>query len=133
MKLTLIVCVFLWMVPFGAYSQSNEHFYNEMSQAWRSGNSQSLSNLFDETVQLSENGAEESYNKDQLQSVLGRFFQANKPVDFNLKHSGSSNDGQLYMIGTLETRDGRSFKVVCRAKSFNRSYRIFQLDLADSY
>lgn len=124
--------MFLWMVPMCASSQGNKHFHDEMSQAWRSGNSKSLSSLFDERIHLSENGTEAFYNKEQLQSVLGQFFEANQPVDFNLKHSGSSSNGQIYMIGKLETLNGRSFKVVCRAKSWKRGYRIFKLDLAES-
>ena len=133
MKAIQYIVFFLFLVPFSSYAQSNEQFYSELSKAMSSGNTKLLTQLFHEEINISNNGKEGSYNREQAGAILLQFFRENRPLTFNLKHKGASADGQVYMIGQLETQGGQQFRVVCRAKSWQSGYRVFKLDLEDSY
>lgn len=120
-------------MPVFSYGQGNEQFYSELAKAMGSGNTTLLTGLLHEEIDISSNGKESSYSKEQARVMFLEFFQQNRPVTFSLKHKGASADGQVYMIGKLETTSGQNFKIVCRAKNNNAGYRVFKLDLTDSY
>ena len=133
MKNPQIIFLLLILLPFSAAGQGNQQFYRELSEAMGSGNTDRLGQLFHEEVDISENGKEGSYNREQAGNLLHNFFQENRPANFHLKHKGASADGQVYIIGQLETRTGQHFKIVCRAKSWSGGYRIFKLDVMNSF
>ena len=133
MKAIKYIIFLLFLVPVSSFGQENDQFYSELSQAMSSGNTALLKQLLHEEIDISSNGREVSYSKEQAGAILLKFFQENRPVNFSLKHKGASADGQVYMIGKLETLSGQNFKIVCRAKSHDAGYRVFKLDLTDSY
>ena len=124
----LILALFL-MLPLRLFAQSNEVFFTELSEGWKLGNTNRLSQLLDERVTIIKNGKEKSYSREEASAELLRFFGANRPVSFSLRHRGTSADGQLYLIGHLNTQGGGNFKIVCRARTFPSGYRIFKLDM----
>lgn len=126
----ILYLLLLSCIPLGASAQSNEQFYADLSQAWQAGNAHSLALLLDEQVDFSQNGKEGRLSKQQVKGQLNHFFNTYQPAVFTLKHKGSSQDGQLYLIGQLETNSGSRYKIVCRAKSVRTAYRIIRLDVA---
>ena len=133
MKAMKYILFFVLLVPFTSLGQENNQFYSELSKAMQSGNTVLLSQLFHDQIDISSNGKEGSYNREQAQAMLYQFFQDNRPLNFNLKHKGTSADGQVYMIGQLETKGGQQFKIICRAKSHSTGYKVFKLDMVGSY
>ena len=133
MKAIQFILFFVILVPLSAFSQSNELFYKELSAAMGSGNSRQLTQLFHEEIDITRNGSEGSYSREQAGAMFLQFFQENHPTNFNLKHKGASADGQVYMIGQLETRNGQQFKIVCRARSVQAGFKVFKLDVEGSY
>lgn len=127
------ILFFIFLGPFTSFGQDNDQFYNELSKAMQSGNTVLLSQLLHDRIEISSNGKEGSYDREQAKAMLFQFFQDNGPLNFNLKHKGTSADGQVYMIGQLETKGGQQFKIVCRAKNHSYGYRVFKLDLVNSY
>ena len=127
----IIYLLLLSCIPLGVSAQSNEQFYADLSQAWQAGNAQSLTLLLDEELDFSQNGKEGRLSKEQVEGQLSHFFSAYQPAIFTFKHKGSSQDGQLYLIGQLETNSGSRYKIVCRAKPVRTTYRIIRLDLAN--
>lgn len=134
MKLFSFVLISFLFFPLQIFAQENEAFFSELSEGLKLGNSELLAQLLDDEVNITNNGKEQFYSRDEAMAELLRFFQGNSPVGFKMKHRGASADGQLYMIGMLDTREGRNYKIVCRARSWDSSsgYRIFKLDMVGS-
>ena len=119
----------LCLLPLGVSAQSNEQFYSDLSRAWQAGNVKSLGGMLDDEVDFSREGKEGRFNRRQIEGELNHLFSNSKPSNFTLKHKGSSHDGQIYLIGQLETASGNRYKIVCRAKPVYASFLIFRLDV----
>ena len=101
---------------------------DEVIGALRSGNATTLSNYFDETVDLTLPDQSDNYSKAQALLILKDFFNNNGVKTFDVKHKGD-NGGEPFCIGTLQTRSGnfrttvymkiRSGKPVVKTIRFN--------------
>lgn len=120
---------FLCLLPLGVSAQSNEQFYDDLSLAWKAGNVKSLAVMLDDEVEYSRDGKAGRLSRLQVEGELNTFFAGSRPMHFTLKHKGSSQDGQLYLIGQLETEAGSRYKIICRAKTYKTAFRIFRLDV----
>ena len=78
---------------------------DEVIGALRSGNSAQLSNLFDESVEITLPDKSDNYSRAQAQLILKDFFGNNGVKGFELKHKGDSPGGH-FCIGTLQTNAG---------------------------
>lgn len=129
MKTALLVAFLFLLIPAHAFAQSDQVFLKELSEGWKLGNPKVLARLLDDKVEITNNGKEKSYSRDEATAELHRFFGTNQPVNFNLKHSGTSADGQVYLIGRLDTQSGKNYRIMCRARSWQSGYQIFKLDM----
>lgn len=120
---------FLCFLPFGLSAQNNEQFYNDLSQAWKAGNVKSLAVMLHDEVEYSKDGKAGRLSRLEVEGELNTFFAGSRPLYFTLKHKGSSQDGQLYLIGQLETETGSQYRIICRAKTHQAAFRIFRLDV----
>lgn len=125
----LLPVLLLFLLPLGLSAQNNEQFYSDLSRAWQAGNVKSLSVMLDDQVDFSREGKEGRFSRRQLEGELNHLFSASRPRNFTLKHKGSSQDGQIYLIGQLETHSGSRYKIVCRARPVHTAYRIIRLDV----
>lgn len=125
----ILLYFLLCLLPLGASAQSNEQFYNDLQQAWQAGSVKSLGVMLDDEVDFSVEGKEGRLSRRQIEGKLNHFFTGSKPSNFTLKHKGSSQDGQVYLVGQLETAAGGRYKIMCRAKPVQSSFRIFRLDV----
>lgn len=120
---------FLFLLPLGVSAQSNEQFYKELSLAWKAGNVKSLAGMLHDEVEYSRDGKAARLSRLQVEGDLNTFFAGSRPMYFTLKHKGSSQDGQLYLIGQLETEAGSRYKIICRVKMHQAAFRIFRLNV----
>ncbi len=125
----ILFSLLLFIVSGQVFAQNNKVFLADLSEGWKVGNTKLLTPLLDDKVSISSNGKEYLYSKEEAAAELHRFFGNNRPVNFNLRHSGASADGQLYLVGSLDIQGGANYKIVCRARSWNTGYRIFKLDM----
>ena len=117
------------LLSFLLQGQSNEHFYEQFSEAVRNGNVSLLSQLLDEEVDYQYLGKDKRFSRTETENNLRLFFATSTPLGFKFKHQGASADGQLYGIGQLETAEGKSYRIMCRARAVGAEYRIIRLDI----
>jgi hypothetical protein len=111
-------------------AQAAHPFSQAFSAAIGRGDTGSLTAMLDEEVELAQRGQSGTFQKQVVAGKLADFFRADPPTAFQLRHQGSSADGQLYAIGQLTTQSGASFKVLLRARpNSTNQYRIIKLDL----
>ena len=78
----------------------------KISSALRTGNSKVLSSLFLSTVELSINGEEGTYARNDAEAILKAFFKLVSPDEFQIIHQGKAGSGVQYAIGNLNSEKG---------------------------
>jgi hypothetical protein len=91
-----------------------------LSEAFKSGNSSTISKFLNKTVDLTITGiaTEEIYPKAKAEQLIKNFFSKNSPKSFTIIHKGSSKEGTRFVIGTLTTSGG-SFRTHFIVKNVN--------------
>ena len=78
---------------------------NDVITAIKSGNAVAVSKYFDNTVEITIAGKNNTYSKSQGEAVLRDFFASNPVKSFAVVHQGESGGAQ-FCIGTLTTANG---------------------------
>ena len=78
---------------------------DEIVAALKAGNSSTIAQYFDNTVEITLPDKSNSYSKSQAEVVLRDFFNNNPVKSFTILHKGE-NGGSEYCIGTLATKNG---------------------------
>ncbi len=93
----------LWLFP-----QAN---MSEITQAISTGDTEALSQYFDNAVEVAALDREDVFNREKATELVRQFFSKHQPKSFSQVHKGvsKSNDSQ-YCIGNLYTRDA-TFRV----------------------
>jgi hypothetical protein len=76
-----------------------------ITDSFSKGNSRALSRHFNDNIELVVLTNEDVYSKSQAEIILRNFFSENKPVKFDLLHSGGK-EASRYAIGNLKTEKG---------------------------
>lgn len=98
---------------------------DEIIQSLKSGNSKTLSEYFNQNVELVVLENDNVYSKAQAQQIVNKFFSSNSPESFTIIHQGGK-EGAQYVIGNLSTGSG-SFRVYFLLKKNNGKDYIHQL------
>lgn len=99
--------------------------HDEIIKSLKEGNSRALSDHFNQNIELVVPGNDNVYSKAQAEQITGSFFNSNKPENFSVIHQGGK-DGAQYVIGNLDTRNGR-FRVYFLLKQSDDKSFIHQL------
>jgi hypothetical protein len=78
----------------------------QVISGFQKGSAESISQYFDETIELNAPGIEGLHSRDQANFILKDFFRNNPPTGFFVKHNGDSKNGAHYAIGELTTSKG---------------------------
>ena len=84
--------------------------FNDVVNCLQTGNVNSLSRYFDNTVEITLLDKTNSYSKSQAEVILKEFFFQNKVKSFHVIHQGSSQDGSSFGIGNLATYNGQNLR-----------------------
>jgi len=96
---------------------------SSIAAAIKSGNSKSLAEYFDNTVELKVLNKEGAYSKSQAEAIVKDFFAKNPPKNFIFKFDGpSGGNGAHYAIGTLTTDSGKFRTYVYMKKKADKFY-----------
>lgn len=87
---------------------------NDIIRAFKSGNASEVSQYLDNSVEITLNGQNSTYNKKQATTLLSDFFSQHKVSAFKVLHQSESG-GTAYCIGNLVTSDG-TYRVTLFAK-----------------
>ena len=88
----------------------------DIAAAIRVGNSKNISKYFIENVDLKVIDQEDVYSKQQAEMILKSFFAKYPAKAFSVIHKSTPKNGSQYIIGTLETLNGR-FRIYFLLKS----------------
>ncbi len=94
---------------------------NEIIQSLKTGNSKTLSQYFNQNIEMVVLENDNIYSKAQAQQILNKFFTKYSPESFNIIHQGGKVD--QYIIGNLVTNKGK-FRVTFLLKKNNEKYFI---------
>jgi hypothetical protein len=98
---------------------------DEIILSLKSGNSRSLSEYFNQNVELVVPESDNVYSKAQAQLIVSDFFSSHPPQSFSVIHQGGKEEAQ-YVIGNLGTQKG-TFRVYFLLKKSDGKNYIHQL------
>jgi Domain of unknown function (DUF4783) len=99
-KISILLCAVMF---FSSFTKTQD--LNDVINAIKAGNANSVSKFFDNTVEISLSGKSNNYSKSQAEAVLRDFFTSNLVKSFSIVHQGESG-GSQFCIGTLVTNHG---------------------------
>jgi hypothetical protein len=80
---------------------------DDVASAIRSGNPKNISKYFIENIDLKIIEQEGIYSKQQAEMILKDFFTKHSVKSFTIAHRSAPKNGSQYIIGTLETVNGK--------------------------
>ncbi|HSH65989.1 MAG TPA: DUF4783 domain-containing protein [Bacteroidia bacterium] len=80
---------------------------DDIAGAIRTGNPKSISSYFIENIDLKVIDQEDVYSKQQAEMILKNFFTKHPVKTFLIAHKSVEKSGSQYIIGTLETTNGK--------------------------
>jgi hypothetical protein len=104
---------------------SNAQIPDEIILSLETGNSKTLSNYFNQNVELVVIDNDNVYSKAQAKQIVSNFFSNFTPESFSIIHQGGK-EGAKYVIGNLITNNG-NFRVYFLLKKNEGKEYIHQL------
>jgi hypothetical protein len=80
---------------------------DDIASAIRSGNPKNISKYFIENIDLKVITQEDVYSKQQAEMILKDFFTKHAVKSFTVAHKSEPKNGSQYVIGTLDTSNGK--------------------------
>jgi len=124
------ILTIIYLTPLCAAAQSQE-LQSKIVSSLEKGDAQALSELFNTTIDLSLPGYEGAYSKKQAAQILKMYFSKNPVKSYTHEHTGSSNSGSSYLIGTYKSQAGKVFNVYILIKLRDSEQKIQQLQFEE--
>lgn len=90
---------------------------SEINAALSSGNTGKFISYLADPVDITLPNTDDSFSKAQAEVILRKFFSTNKLKSYSQKQSGKSVDGSVFIIGTYQSANGKSFRSYILIKS----------------
>lgn len=100
--------------------------YKAITSAVSLGSAEKLAIQFNNSVEIILPGSDKVYTKSQGQMVMKDFFKKNQPTKFTILHKGSRENSQFF-IGTLETKEAKTYRITFLLKENNKKQLISQI------
>jgi archaellum component FlaG (FlaF/FlaG flagellin family) len=129
----LLLFVFAIITGFHAAPAAAQHtsVTAQIVKALKNANASQLAAHLNASVDLAIPNNEGTYSKKQAEQILKMFFSKNPVKNFSLEHTGNSNNGSKYLIGSYENKAGKSFRVYLLIKGRNDTELIQQLQFEE--
>lgn len=98
---------------------------DEILQSLKTGDSKTLSEYFNQNVEMAVLENDNIYSKAQAEQIVKKFFSSNTPESFSISHQGGKG-GDQYVIGNLVTSKS-TFRVYLLLRKNNGKDYIIQL------
>lgn len=100
----------------------------DIASAIRSGNPKAISTHFIDNIDLKVIDQEDVYSKAQAEMILKNFFSKHSVKTYTIAHKSVQKNGSQYVIGTLETLNGK-FRVYFLVKTVGNQTLIQQFKI----
>jgi len=102
---------------------------DQVKQTIKAGSAKELSKYLNQTVDVTLDGAVQSYSKAQAEFVFRDFFKQHPPSEFSIIHQGSSKGGQPFAIGQFIS-GGDTYRVFMKIKAINNQQLVHEISFA---
>ena len=99
---------------------------NQVKETIKAGSAKELSKYLNQTVDVTLDGAVQSYSKAQAEFILRDFFKVHPPEEFNIIHQGSSRGGQPFAIGQYKSGP-ETYRVFMKIKPVNSQQLVHEI------
>ncbi len=113
MKKILLVLTFLISLMGGVVAQSTDQIFHQLAQSFEQADHQGISNVFDNTLEISIDHKDGTYGKQQATAMLRDFLSRHRPSGFTIKHTGASQ--------------GQSYYAVCEMREQMNTWQVYLL------
>jgi len=107
----LLAILILLIVLSFTFPQAGSDIVEKVTNALNKGDVQGLTKHFNNTIDLGLPDSDGTYSDKQAEQLIKFFFKSYPVESFKLDHQGTSNEGSIYMIGTMKSTAGKSFRV----------------------
>lgn len=104
MKTKAVIALFIFAFSSFAFRID---VIDDVASAIRSGDPKNISRYFIESIDLKIIEKEDVYSKQQAEMILRDFFTKHPVKSFTIAHKSEPKNGSQYVIGTLETSNGK--------------------------
>ncbi|MEA3504755.1 MAG: DUF4783 domain-containing protein [Bacteroidota bacterium] len=105
--------------------QQGDKISSEVAKLVSANNTAQLSSYFHDPVDLNINGKKGVFSKQQSIVMIKDFFAKYPVKSFKINHSGSSQKGMIYSIGTYKSKS-ENFRTYFLFKKEGKKYKIYQ-------
>ena len=98
--------IVLFIISFASFAFTLD-VIDDIASAVRSGNPKNISKYFIENIDLKVIDKEDVYSKPQSEMILKDFFGKHPVKSYTVAHKSDPKGGSQYVIGTLETDNGK--------------------------
>lgn len=100
-------------------------------EALKTGNTEAFTALFNNPIDISLPYNDDDYSKAQAKVIVQKFLLQYKVKSFELKQSGSSSGGSVFVIGIYTATNGKTFRVYLLIKKQAQSAYIHLLEFEE--
>ena len=127
--------VLLVLLVFGVMPAVAQYSVNDVKnmsiQALKSGDSETFTSFFNNPIDLSLPYNDDSYSSKQAAVIVSKFLLQYKVKSFEVKQTGNSSDGSVFVIGVYHATNGQVFRVYLLIKMQDSSAFIHLLEFEE--
>ncbi len=124
---------FLWVLLLGTFSlglvQPTGELTTEVTRALEQGSARGLSRHFGQNVDLYLPDSEGTFSRSQGEIILRDFFSKNTPASFSVDRQGPARDGSIFVIGSLKTTEGGTFRTYFLLKKVSDTFYLHHIQM----
>ena len=131
-RLPILLFGFLLFISFPAVGQNTVNDVKDKAiEALKNGNIESFTELFNNPIDVSLPYNDDSYSKAQAKVIVQKFLLQYKVKSFELKQTGTSSGGSIFIIGVYTATNGKTFRVYLLIKKQAQSAFIHLLEFEE--
>jgi hypothetical protein len=129
-KIVIALCTLLLVAPLMAQTGAKA-VESRFIAAIKAADTETMSVLFFSSVDLTLPEDEGTYSKKQASMILRNFFENNPPKAFDVKQSGTSNDGSRFTIGNYTSNNGSVYRILFLVKKIGNEYKVHLMEIEE--
>lgn len=127
---SFLILMLLFLDPTTVSAQDGK-VTDKITRALQAADASLLAVHFNASIDLSLPGEEGAFSKKQAEQIMKMFFAKNPVKKFSLEHTGNSNNGSRYLIGSYECSTQKTYRVYMLIKGQSGSGLIQQLQFEE--